>query len=261
MIGQRKLQNRLEKLNLANLPHSNILLGKFGCGKHTFLKMISDKLNVDIINLSDNFKFDTLSEIMVNPQLGFYQIDCDTLKERDYNAILKFIEEPVENVYIFLICNNKSSLLPTILNRCQIWEFETYSIEELSKFSTDKLVLSICDTPGEIMSIKDFGISDIYDFCKLIVDKISIASIPNMLTLSNRIAFKSEKNKFNLNIVLKCIEKVLLDAYCSTSYSKYRIAFITSKEYRNKLSQYNLNAQMIFERYLLELKGILSNEN
>lgn len=45
--------------------------------------------------------------------------DAHLLNTKSQNAILKLIEEPQKNRYIFLLCNSLYSFLPTILSRCQ----------------------------------------------------------------------------------------------------------------------------------------------
>jgi len=46
------------------------------------------------------------------------------------NAILKIVEEPVKNTYIFLICHNSSNVLDTIKSRCNKIDVANYSMEE-----------------------------------------------------------------------------------------------------------------------------------
>ena len=49
-------------------------------------------------------------------------VNADKLNESASNAILKFLEEPEDNIIGFLIVNNKENVLPTIKSRCEIFK-------------------------------------------------------------------------------------------------------------------------------------------
>ena len=55
----------------------------------------------------------------------FFVIEqAETMTTQAANSLLKFIEEPYPNMFIFLLTANKDALLPTILSRCQILHFQ-----------------------------------------------------------------------------------------------------------------------------------------
>lgn len=261
MVGQNKIQNKINNISLSNTPKANLLIGKSGCGKHTIMKYISDKLNLPITTISNGFDVETLDNIILNPEFAIYVIDASELSERNQNAILKFIEEPLDNMYIFLLCDNKNSLLPTILNRCYIWEFESYSKQELMQFSDNELLLSVCETPGQIIKLKDYGVENIFSFASNIVDNLHRANVSNALTLTNKIAFKQEKDKIDFDVFLKVMLKILVDKWRDTGYNKYTSAYILTNNFMSNLNSYALNKVHSFEHYLLELKEALSSDN
>ena len=43
IIGQTKLLNKINALNIDSLPHSILMIGDLGCGKHTLCKYIANK--------------------------------------------------------------------------------------------------------------------------------------------------------------------------------------------------------------------------
>ena len=132
MNEQLKISKLLEKLTIDTFPRTLMLLGEKGCGKHTLLKIISDKFNLKVNDITGTISLDTIQQIQLTVEPAIYVIDCNTIKVRDENIILKFLEEPLKNSFIILLCEYKEGLLPTILNRCQIWQFESYS----ERFST-----------------------------------------------------------------------------------------------------------------------------
>ena len=63
MIGQNKIKNLIETSSLDNFPNSLILLGEKGSGKHTICDLISDKLNLQIIDISEKLTQEMIDEI------------------------------------------------------------------------------------------------------------------------------------------------------------------------------------------------------
>lgn len=57
--------------------------------------------------------------------------DCDTMNDHAANALLKTLEEPSPDSYIFLISSRPDSLLPTILSRCQTLRFAPVACGEI----------------------------------------------------------------------------------------------------------------------------------
>lgn len=89
-------------------------------GNYTELKIIEADGNWikknQIIDLQDSF---SLKGVESNKRIYIIK-DCDKMNLQTSNSILKFLEEPVENVIAILLTNNISSLLDTIVSRCQL---------------------------------------------------------------------------------------------------------------------------------------------
>ena len=62
-------------------------------------------------------------------------INAEKMNESSGNSLLKFLEEPEDNIIGFLIVNNKENVLPTIKSRCEIIHVD-YDIQE----KVDKLL-------------------------------------------------------------------------------------------------------------------------
>lgn len=60
--------------------------------------------------------------------------DADKMNPQAANALLKTLEEPPETTYIFLITSRYNSLLPTIISRCQVLQFQPIEKTEIEKF-------------------------------------------------------------------------------------------------------------------------------
>ena len=94
--------------------------GQFESGNHPDIyRVVSDKKTIGVDSIRD-----MQSDIKVKPFQGdrkIYIIDkADTMTVQAQNALLKTLEEPPEYAVIILLTSNISSLLPTVLSRCQL---------------------------------------------------------------------------------------------------------------------------------------------
>ena len=58
-------------------------------------------------------------------------VDAHLMNNNSANALLKVLEEPPKNTLFILVSNNKQSILPTILSRCQIYDFNRIEIPDI----------------------------------------------------------------------------------------------------------------------------------
>src|SRR5690606_27301746 len=81
----------------------------------------------DIRNLTDQVQF--------APQQGKYKVyiidEVHMLSTAAFNAFLKTLEEPPEYAIFILATTEKHRILPTILSRCQVFDFKRISTEDM----------------------------------------------------------------------------------------------------------------------------------
>ena len=258
MVGQKKLLDKLEKFNLDNFPRSVLLLGDKGCGKHTYLNLIKDKLNLPLFDITDVVDFDYILNMYSRSILTMYYIDIDKFTEKKQNVVLKLLEEPPANAYLIILCSDKSLVLPTVLNRCTIFEFEKYSKTELEKFieSGDDidLMCEIFSTPGQLLSSNVDTIYNLYELCCKIIDKIQTSTYPNAITISDKINYNDEYDKFDLSSFFNMMNHVILDKYIKKSDNRLIEYMNITNDYEKKFSQdKRLDKQRLFENYIGKL--------
>lgn len=266
MIGQEKLLSRLNVFTWETFPTAIILEGKFGCGKHTVCDILSQKFDVHLNDISSKITYDFILECYITPLRQLYVIDINKImssKRVDLiqNALLKFIEEPPNNARIIILCEHKNQLLPTIQNRCQIFKFVTYSVAELKQFAIVDLpdsLYDIYDTPGKVLAIPSSqSIEELMNLINNIIDNIYRASIPNILTIINKLDFGSGEG-YDLHIFTSFMKYVLIhklkDTATPIKYIKY---YELTKKLTEQLTILNVNKQLLIEHYLLELKSVV----
>lgn len=214
------------------LPHAFTLVGKRGSGKHTLLKELNQKFfDFDYLDITSSLSEDLITEIYLSPNKRLYAVDINQLSMQGQNILLKFLEEPSQNVYICLLTTNIYSLLPTVRNRCIPYIIEEYKIEDLKEFAKDNSInieeqyFKVVNTPGEILRIKENNINllEIDVITDKIVNDMRRASFVNMLSLVDKINFKDEYDKFDFFVLSKTLYLKYVDKYIATREIFYNV--------------------------------------
>ena len=258
IIGQKKLLNKLDSFNLDTFPHSTLFIGEKGSGKHTIVNYISENIiKLPIIDISETISYDYIDLIYRNPNPFIYLIDINKMTEKEQNILLKFVEEPLKNAYIMLLCDNANLVLNTLYTRCRIFELDSYSKEELEQFISEKenkdLITSILRTPGKILNTNLSNISEIYNLCNTIVDKINIANFSNTLSIVDKLNYKDEYNKFDLDIFFDTLVYTLYNKYLIENNKRIFNMYLLTIDERKKLVDKRLNKEVFVQNFLTKL--------
>lgn len=164
VVGQTALTTTLKNaVKSGKLAHAYLFCGPRGVGKTTcariFAKAINCQhptaegeacnecescqsfneqrsLNIFELDAASNNSVEHIKTLMeqtrIPPQLGKYKVfiidEVHMLSTAAFNAFLKTLEEPPAHVIFILATTEKHKILPTILSRCQIYDFERMSI-------------------------------------------------------------------------------------------------------------------------------------
>ena len=127
IIGQSKLVNKLLGYSFNTMPKTILLVGEQGAGKQFITKKFTEYLGVELIEINAQTTSDQLIEYLQSPIQAIYNLNLTETAERQQHKYLKFIEEPSTNMRVILRAESEVGILPTILNRCQCWEFARYT--------------------------------------------------------------------------------------------------------------------------------------
>lgn len=262
IIGQKKLLETIDSLN--KLPHSFSLIGDEGSGKHLLVEYINNKFfNLPYLDITENHEEDTLDNIYRYPQKRLYILDINKITQKEQNKLLKFIEEPFQNIYVCLLTTDKNLFLPTIKNRIISYSLDEYIKEELISFKSlkeivvdDKYILTILKTPGDLLKIKSSNIdlSKIEELCDKIVTKMNKASFPNTLSIIDKLNFKDEYDKLDLEFFLRILTQKYFDKYIDSLDDNAYTYFIRVVDTKKKLLQDSrLDKKKIITSLLIDL--------
>ena len=109
------------------------------CGQCESCRAFSEQRSYNIFELdaASNNSVENIKQIMeqtrIPPQVGRYKVfiidEVHMLSTAAFNAFLKTLEEPPAHVIFILATSEKHKILPTILSRCQIYDFERMTVE------------------------------------------------------------------------------------------------------------------------------------
>jgi DNA polymerase-3 subunit gamma/tau len=167
VVGQEALTTTLRNaVRSGKLAHAYLFCGPRGVGKTTcariFAKTINCEnptadgeacnecescrsfnegrsMNIFELDAASNNSVENIKSLMeqtqIPPQMGRYKVfiidEVHMLSTAAFNAFLKTLEEPPQHVIFILATTEKHKILPTILSRCQIYDFERMTVPEV----------------------------------------------------------------------------------------------------------------------------------
>ena len=200
VVGQGALTTTLKKsIQKGHLAHAYLFCGPRGVGKTTcariFAKVINcmsptadgeacgvcescmafneqRSLNIYELDAASNNGIEEIKNLIeqtrIPPQAGKYKVfiidEVHMLSNAAFNAFLKTLEEPPHYVIFILATTEKHKLLPTILSRCQIYDFNRMTIKDtvahLQKVAEQEGVTAEPDALAVIAEKADGGMRD-----------------------------------------------------------------------------------------------------
>ena len=151
VVGQKSITKTLENAIENNqLPQAMLFCGPRGVGKTTCARILAKQINDD--NKSSDFSYNIfeldaasnngvddirnlIDQVRIPPQTGNYKVyiidEVHMLSGQAFNAFLKTLEEPPKYAIFILATTEKHKVIPTILSRCQIYDFKKISTTDI----------------------------------------------------------------------------------------------------------------------------------
>lgn len=261
IFGLNYLTSKLDDYTLDTLPHSILIIGKEGSGKHVIANYLGDKFKLNLLDISDDLSDELIDNIYRDVSPRFYLVDLRKITEKEQNILLKLFEEPSANAYIILLANSTFSVLPTILNRGQIFNINIYDKATLMEFAKEKNVKvdvryfgNVIETPGDIKKLYSSNVSmdTITDLTDKIINKINVASYANTLTIVNKLNFKDEYDKIDVDFFLKTLYYNSAEE-CIKGNDKAYTIYSNVGETLRKLTDTRLNKRILVTHMLSEI--------
>lgn len=166
VVGQRALTTTLKNaIATGKLAHAYLFCGPRGVGKTTCARIFAKTINcmsptpegeacnqcesctafneqrsynIHELDAASNNSVDDIRQLVeqvrIPPQIGKYKVyiidEVHMLSASAFNAFLKTLEEPPRHAIFILATTEKHKILPTILSRCQIYDFNRIGVED-----------------------------------------------------------------------------------------------------------------------------------
>ncbi len=154
VVGQESITSTLENAITTNqLAQAYLFCGPRGVGKTSCARIFAKKINEEGNAAEDQdfsfniFELDAASnnsvedirsltdQVRIPPQIGKYKVyiidEVHMLSQAAFNAFLKTLEEPPAHAIFILATTEKHKIIPTILSRCQIYDFNRIQIPDM----------------------------------------------------------------------------------------------------------------------------------
>lgn len=157
VVGQQAITNTLlNAIESNHLAQALLFCGPRGVGKTTCARILAKKINQDGKENPDEdfafniFELDAASnnsvddirnltdQVRIPPQIGKYKVyiidEVHMLSSAAFNAFLKTLEEPPKHTIFILATTEKHKIIPTILSRCQIFDFKRITVKDAAEY-------------------------------------------------------------------------------------------------------------------------------
>ena len=169
VVGQQAITSTLQNAIRTNtLAQAFLFCGPRGVGKTTCARIMAKTINClnptedmeacneceSCVSFNNNASFNIfeldaasnsgvddiralIDQVRIPPQIGKYKVyiidEVHMLSSSAFNAFLKTLEEPPAYAKFILATTEKHKILPTILSRCQIFDFKRITVEDITK--------------------------------------------------------------------------------------------------------------------------------
>ena len=219
LIGQENIAKTLKNSILRNqLAHAYLFCGPRGVGKTTSARIFAKTINclspspgmdpcgecesckafdenrsfsIHELDAASNNSVDDIRQlnekVRIPPQIGKYSVyiidEVHMLSQAAFNAFLKTLEEPPAHAIFILATTEKHKIIPTILSRCQTYDFNRISVEDIVKNLREIAIKEDVEIEEEAMHM---------------IAKKADGAMRDALTLFDQsVAFCGEKVKYN----------------------------------------------------------------
>ena len=158
VVGQQAITNTLvNAIENNHLAQALLFTGPRGVGKTTCARILAKKINQDGTDVAEDedfafniFELDAASnnsvddirnlidQVRIPPQVGHYKVyiidEVHMLSQAAFNAFLKTLEEPPKHAIFILATTEKLKIIPTILSRCQIFDFKRITVTDAKQY-------------------------------------------------------------------------------------------------------------------------------
>ncbi len=155
VVGQESITSTLESaISSGQMAQAYLFCGPRGVGKTSCARIFARVINQESLGENEDLSFNVFEldaasnnsvediryitdQVRIPPQVGKYKVyiidEVHMLSSNAFNAFLKTLEEPPPHAIFILATTEKHKIIPTILSRCQVYNFNRIQVEDMVK--------------------------------------------------------------------------------------------------------------------------------
>lgn len=153
VVGQSSITSTLKNaISQGQIAQAYLFCGPRGVGKTTCARIFAQEINAEAKKEDEDLSFNVFEldaasnnsvedirslteQVRIPPQIGKYKVyiidEVHMLSQSAFNAFLKTLEEPPPHAIFILATTEKHKIIPTILSRCQIYDFNRIQVPSM----------------------------------------------------------------------------------------------------------------------------------
>lgn len=208
VVGQSHVTDTLEhEVSSGHIAQAILFTGPRGVGKTTCARILAHRINEVHTGPGQDYSFNMfeldaasnnsvedirrlIDQVRFAPQVGKYKVyiidEVHMLSSQAFNAFLKTLEEPPAHAVFILATTEKHKVLPTILSRCQVFDFKRITVQDIASHLA--------------VIAKKEGVKAEPDALHVIAEKAD-GALRDSLSIFDRMAAASQGKKLTLSLV------------------------------------------------------------
>ena len=287
VVGQESITSTLENsIKTGQMAQAYLFCGPRGVGKTSCARIFAKIINQDSLGENDDLSFNIFEldaasnnsvediryitdQVRIPPQVGKYKVyiidEVHMLSSAAFNAFLKTLEEPPPHAIFILATTEKHKIIPTILSRCQVYNFNRIKVVDMVShleniaqkegISFEKEALFVIAEKADGALRDSLSIFDqIVNFSNRNITYDSVIQNLNVLDYNYYFRIVDSINKHNISDCLLALDEILNHGFDGHHFitglgSHFRDLLVSKSPETVKLLEVGENVK---EKYLLQ---------
>ncbi len=261
MIGQKENIATIKKWRLNRTTPRFILIS--GEGERLELaKYIGKSINANIVIVgksAEEVRTVVDNSYSVSETTLYIFEHGDDMSSAATNSILKITEEPPNNSFFIILCEDKDNTLATIRSRSYSLELSPYSKEDLKELSSDSMILAYCTTPEQVRQYKDdlAGFKEFIKWCEKVANNITTMTGLESFRVGQKLKYKDTETGYDPLMFITIATNELVRTQSLENI--YKILELSTKAIKD-LKHKSIRKESTVDLWTLDIRRLLRNE-
>lgn len=244
-----------------------LVVGKDGVGKMTGIDMLASDLKLNIVEVDT--KMQGIREFQqvaneIQDEVIFVINDANTMSQNSQNALLKILEEPKQNLHIYLVASSLSGFLETLIRRvehvvnvgvCKKTDLQLYDKLNFERLQSDFGDI-IVNNLSSFTEFEDLLSTDpsIIAFCDKVINNIRQVSTPNAFKIANSLKLSESQSGYDLGVFISIVTTLALHKFRATASTDALRVFVAGSKAMRRYENKEVSSKAIVDLFIMEAR-------